>query len=518
MYKATNASLSIVSNGYVTECKVMLCGIDKELGDGCNFSADRTEVTTLGKDAKPSDLAAYGVTPSFTATRATLPARMDDLRTREDTLVSLTYLAGCTDMFTGLAMPARRWSTLANRPQVGSSFGGTFRGSLNPITNMGHAVLNFHGVFGEDGPDANVVLGYLRTALGLPRRYMPLGGDTGPCAYGSCGVGFFFARDYVAEVLDLKIAGMAHLAVISQYNALVASGVSLLVGAGVTDALIPYDAKAGMAMECFLIDQGVGWKGEGENTDLETFDFSSISDLVGNLICVIDKTIAALAEASGRRLQVDLDRDSMVATADAAASAVANVNKMIAQQLATQEATVAAGGEISTDFLVEVAKTSTVALTQLAEQIEKVASGEITAADLAQAFSEEALAERVAAVTPPAAEAVENIKKAAAAEQEELSRPPGTPAPPTTPTTPTKPAKPATTAAPAEEEGGSSLGPAIGGAVGGLIVVIAIAYFIIQKKRVDPNSQGLVDAAGEGVVESVQSTARGSGFTFAFRS
>ena len=88
----------------------------------------------------------------------------------------------------------------------------------------------------------------------------------------------------------------------------------------------------------------------------------------------------------------------------------------------------------------------------------------------------------------------------------------------TTPTTPMKPAKPATTAAPAEEEGGSSLGPAIGGAVGGLIVVIAIAYFIIQKKRVDPNSQGLVDAAGEGVVESVQSTARGSGFTFAFRS
>ena len=472
------------------------------------------EVTTLGKDAKPSDLAAYGVTPSFTATRATLPARMDDLRTREDTLVSLTYLAVCNDMFTGLAMPARRWSTLANRPQVGSSFGGTFRGSLNPITNMGHAALNFHGVFSEDGPDANVVLGYLRMALGLPRRYMPLGGDTGPCAYGSCGVGFFFARDYVAEVLDLKIAGMAHLAVISQYNALVASGVSLLVGAGVTDALIPYDAKAGMAMECFLVGTGV----DGSSDLIAAFDFSSISDLVGNLICVIDKTIAALGEASGRRLQVDLDRDSMVATADAAASAVANVNKMIAQQLATQEATVAAGGEISTDFLVEVAKTSTVALTQLAEQIEKVASGEITAADLAKAFSEEALAERVAAVTPPAAEAVESIKKAAAAEQEELSRPPGTPAPPTTPTTPTKPAKPATTAAPAEEEGGSSLGPAIGGAVGGLIVVIAIAYFIIQKKRVDPNSQGLVDAAGEGVVESVQSTARGSGFTFAFRS
>ena len=88
---------------------------------------------------------------------------------------------------------------------------------------------------------------------------------------------------------------------------------------------------------------------------------------------------------------------------------------MIQQQLETQEAAVAAGEPISTDFLVEVAKTATVALTELAEQIEKVSSGEITAEALTAAFSEEALATLVAAVTPPAAEAVEAIKEAAAA-------------------------------------------------------------------------------------------------------
>lgn len=59
----------------------------------------------------------------------------------------------------------------------------------------------------------------------------------------------------------------------------------------------------------------------------------------------------------------------MVATADALAMAVASVNNLIATQLSTQEEAVTNGEEVSTDFLLEVAKTATVTLTQLAEQI-----------------------------------------------------------------------------------------------------------------------------------------------------
>ena len=220
-YVATNASLSIVSNGYAANCKVLLCSLGKELSkDGCNFSADRTEATTLGKDADASDLAAYGVTPSSAVTRASLPARMDDLRALEDTMVGHTYLTGCKDVFTGLDLPARQWSTLANRPETENGLGGTFRGALNPITNMGYEAMSYRGVFGEDETDPEVVLGDLRTALGLA-SYMPLASDGKACAFNSCGPAFFFARDYVKEALDLKIAGMAHLAVISQFLSLI---------------------------------------------------------------------------------------------------------------------------------------------------------------------------------------------------------------------------------------------------------------------------------------------------------
>ena len=126
------------------------------------------------------------------------------------------------------------------------------------------------------------------------------------------------------------------------------------------------------------------------------------------------------------------------------------VNNLIDTQLATQEEAVANGEEVSTDFLLEVAKTATVALTQLAEQIEKVASGEIDATSLKEGFSEEALSELVAAVEVPAAAA---IAEAAMSEEEELSNPART-TPPTTPKTPTTPD---TLTLPAEEDGGGPL-------------------------------------------------------------
>ena len=79
---------------------------------------------------------------------------------------------------------------------------------------------------------------------------------------------------------------MAHLTAISQYNSLMNSGVSLLIGAGVTDSMISYDTESNMAMECFLMSTGVA------GVTPKTFDFTSNTDLLNGLICLIDTTIA----------------------------------------------------------------------------------------------------------------------------------------------------------------------------------------------------------------------------------
>lgn len=64
------------------------------------------------------------------------------------------------------------------------------------------------------------------------------------------------------------------------------SGVSLLVGAGVTD-LISYDTRSNM--ECFLTSTGVA------GGTRKTFDFTSNTDLLNGLICLIDATIARMS-------------------------------------------------------------------------------------------------------------------------------------------------------------------------------------------------------------------------------
>ena len=508
-YVATNASINMLVNGYVADCKVMLCG-DEEGPFGCDDSPNRKESSVLGKDATKEDLELHGVTPSFTTTRSELPARMDDLRTMNDNLGLYAYVDGCKDIFTGLNLPALKWKSMAFRFEGNDEttmMGGTFKGALHPFAHMSASFFEISCVFGgencEDYTMPDTAMARVRTALGL-EKYIAITGDD-DCAGMSEGfcAAKYFQRDFVKEVMNGQISGMANLAKISQYNAVSTSAINLLIGAGVTDTLLSYNDKSQIMLQCFA--QVSGMVGNGAVTP---FGFADAKSLTDGLICVIDETITALTGEGDRKLlqAPDLDRDAMVATADAAATAVATVNNAIATQIAAQELAVANGEEISTDFLVEVAKTATVALTELAEQIQKVASGEISASDLTEAFSEEAFAAKVAAVEVPAAAAVEAIAAAAKAEEEELANPGGTP-PPTTPTTPTTPTNPPATTPPAtppataeEDEGGSSLGPAIGGAVGGLIVVIAVAYFIMKKKKPDA-----VDPDGEGVVESVLS-------------